>query len=142
MRVSFYLKKEIKEEMKKVAELTGSYYNAVKESIRAVALLLKLGLNPECIVVLSKLLDEPDPVEKELREGLDSALIQIIGKLNSIIESFLTNLVLTSEFIIGKYFPRNPVPIVSKYKRRFEEMRNKEERKVDILSEIEKEFGE
>ena len=143
MRISLYLKKEIRDDFAGLAKYYSKYYDVIRDIINAVRYLLKHGLKPEHIIVLAKLLNPPaDNVEKELRAGLDDVIEKILRKLASIIDSFLTNVAVTSDYILARFFDQNTIDVIVKYKKNFEKTRKKEERKVDILSEIEKEFGE
>jgi len=107
--------------------------------IRACGYLMMHGLKPEHIVLISRFLDKPsDTVEDELRSGMDKTFERILGKISAILDSFLVNVSITAEYLIGKYF-NNAAEIVSKY-RKIGLARRKRKEKTDIsktLSEIE-----
>jgi len=138
MRISFYVRKEIKEKIESLAEYSGSYYGAIKDLIRAGLYLIEHGLKPEHIVLLSHLSEPPiDDAEKEFRSGLDEGIENILRKLANILDSFISNLVITSEYLVTRYFGKGAFKIIAEHRRKFEEIKKERDKKKDVLSELE-----
>ena len=138
MRISFYVRKEIKNKIKKLAQYSGSYYGAIKDLIKAGLYLLEHGLKPEHITLLSHLGEPPiDEVERELRSGLDSGIEVVVKRLADTLDSFISNIVITSEYLVTRYFGKGAFKIIAEHRRKFEEMKKEQEEKRDILSELE-----
>ena len=134
MRISFYVRKEIKDKIEKLSQYSGSFYGAIKDLIRAGLYLLGHGLKPEHIVLLSHLNELPiDDVEKELRSGLDDGIETVVKKLADILDSFILNLVVASEYLVMRYFGKSALKIIAEYRKKFEEVRKEREEKKDIL---------
>jgi len=140
MRIAFYLDKKYEKIVDNVSRFFGSKYNLAKTLFLTGLFLLAHGLEPEHLVIISRLLEEPaDEVEKEMREGLEKGIEIHVRKIASLIDSFIENLVATSEYIIGRYFGANAFKIIAKYKRRLKRL--KEEKEAEKWKEIE-EIGE
>jgi len=142
MRIAFYLDKKYEKIVDDVSRFFGSKYNLAKTLFLVGLFMLTHGLEPEHLVIISKLLENPiDEVEKELREGLEKGIEIHIKRIASLVDSFIRNLVMTGEYIVGWYFGKSAPKVIVKYRRKIRELRERKKEEKIMWKEIE-EIGE